>query len=139
MNKEDYIEQRLNDQIRWYSAKSASNQKKYKNWQVVKVISALFITLLSIVVNKFEVLTIVIGILGAFIVFIESFIKIFNYEKLWLQYRTTSERLKKEKILFQTKSKPYHEEDAFEFLVQQCEDIMQNEVQGWIELVGKEK
>ncbi|TXD83220.1 DUF4231 domain-containing protein [Subsaximicrobium wynnwilliamsii] len=139
MNQEEYIEQRLDNQIKWYSAKSATNQKKHKYWQVIKIISALLITTLSIVVDKFREITIVIGVLGAFVVFVESFVKIFDYEKLWLQYRTTSERLKREKLLFQTKSKPYHGEDSFALLVQQCEAIMQNEVQGWVELVGEKE
>jgi hypothetical protein len=139
MNQEDYIEQRLENQIKWYSAKSATNQKKHKYWQVVKIVSALLITTLSIIVDKYREITIVIGVLAAFIVFIESFVKIFNYEKLWLQYRTTSERLKREKLLFQTKSKPYDGEDAFTQLVEQCEAIMQNEVQGWVGLIGKKE
>ena len=139
MTQEDYIEQRLDDQINWYSKKSSANQKKHKYWQVIKIISALLITTLSIVVDKLKEMTIVIGVLGAFIVFIESFVKIFNYEHLWLQYRTTSERLKREKLLFQTKSKPYTGEDAFTLLVQQCEAIMQNEVQGWVGLFDKEE
>lgn len=139
MNQEDYIAQRLDNQIKWYSAKSATNQKKHKYWQVIKIISALLITTLSIVVNKFREITIVIGVLGAFIVFIESFIKIFNYEKLWHQYRITSERLKREKLLFQTKSKPYDGEDAFALLVQQCEAIMQNELEGWVGLAGNKE
>ncbi len=151
MTEEDYIEQRLNNQINWYSKKSSTNQKKHKYWQVIKIISALLITTLSLWATKalpvdnsegipfaFNIVH-VIGILGAFIVFIESFVKIFNYEKLWLQYRMTSERLKREKLLFQTKSIPYNNEDAFALLVQQCEVLMQNEVQGWTELFDKAK
>ena len=150
MNQDEYIEQRLDHQINWYSKKSSINQKKHKYWQVIKIISALLITILSLWATKAlpvtdEGLTYtfnmghIIGILGAFIVFIESFIKIFNYEKLWIQYRMTSERLKREKLLFQTKSKPYEGDNAFALLVEQCEAIMQNEVQGWVGLFDKEK
>ena len=149
MTQEEYIEQRLNDQINWYSKKSSTNQRKHKYWQVIKIISALLITTLSLwatkalpVTNESTVYTFnmghVIGILGAFIVFIESFVKIFSYEKLWVQYRMTSERLKSEKLKFQTKSSPYNGEDAFALLVEQCEAIMNNEVQGWVELASKE-
>ena len=139
MTQEDYIQQRLNDQISWYSKKSSINQKKHKYWQVTKIVAALLITTLSIIVDRLNGITIIIGILGAFVVFAESFVRIFNYEHLWLQYRTTSERLKREKLLFQTKSKPYQGDDAFELLVQQCEAIMQNEVQGWAGLFDKAK
>lgn len=139
MTQEEYIEQRLDNQINWYRMKSGANQKKHKNWQVIKIISALLITTLSILVDRLKEITIVIGILGAFIVFIESFVKIFNYEHLWLQYRMTAERLKKEKLLFQTKSKPYTGDDSFTLLVQHCEAIIENEVHVWTELGSKVK
>lgn len=151
MNQEEYIKHRLDNQIKWYSGKSRANQKKHKYWQVIKIIAALLITTLSLWAVKAEPLESnadilytfnmghVIGILGAFIVFIESFVKIFNYEKLWVQYRMTSERLKREKLLFETKSTPYNGQDEFALLVQQCEAIMQNEVEGWVELTEKEQ
>lgn len=151
MTQEEYIEQRLDDQINWYSKKSSFCQKKHKLWQVIKVIAALLITTLSLWATKalpietndavqytFN-MSHVIAILGALIVFIESFVKIFDYEKLWIQYRGTAERLKREKLLFQTGSKPYHTKDAFILLVQQCENIMEKEVQGWVELVNEKE
>jgi len=151
MTQEEYIEQRLNDQINWYSKKSSTNQKKHKYWQVIKIISALLITTLSLWATKAVPIEnsdgmpfafnmgYVIGILGAFIVFIESFVKIFSYEELWLQYRVTSERLKSEKLKFQTKSSPYNGEAPFVLLVEQCEAIMNNEVKGWVDSASKEK
>ena len=161
MTPEEYIEQRLDDQIKWYDKKSSFNQKKHKMWQVIKIMAALFITILSLwassevnfkeayeavldnlnLKNNGPLITVshVIGILGAFIVFIESFIKIFDYEKLWIQYRSTAENLKREKLMFQTKSKPYHTKEAFMILVQRCEAIMQTEVQGWIEVVSEKE
>ena len=134
MNQEEYIKDRLDDQIKWYSTKSMSNQKKHKYWQVIKIIAALLITTLSLFVNKYPVMVYVIGVMGAFIVFIESYIRIYDFKKLWVQYRMTSERLKREKLLFQTKSEPYNIEDPFQLLVQRCEAIMQNETQTWEEL-----
>ena len=137
MNQEEYIKDRLDDQIKWYSTKSMSNQKKHKYWQVIKIIAALLITTLSLFVNKYPVMVYVIGVMGAFIVFIESYIRIYDFKKLWVQYRMTSERLKREKLLFQTKSEPYNIEDPFQLLVQRGEAIMQNETQTWEELFAE--
>ncbi|HKK12435.1 MAG TPA: DUF4231 domain-containing protein [Flavobacteriaceae bacterium] len=139
MNQEEYIKQRLDDQIKWYERKSSICQKKYKFWQVIKIVAALLVTTLSLWVNEFKEMPYVIGITGAFIVFVESFVKIFDYEKLWAQYRSTAERLKREKLLFQTKSKPYNTKESFNFLVQRCEAIMQDEVQGWIEVISEKE
>ena len=139
MNQDEYIKQRLNDQIKWYSSKSGVNQKKYKTWQVIRVIVALMIPILTLFVKEIPVFTYVIGTLGAIIVFIESFIKIFNYKDVWITYRLTSEQLKREKILYLTKCDPYDNSEAFETLVQRCEAIMQSENVGWKEIVYKKK
>ena len=140
MNQEEYIDLRLEDQINWYSKKSAVNQKKHKFWQVVKILTALMITVLTIwIVNGVDWLKYLIGILGAFIVFIESFISIFNYKELWITYRLSSERLQREKLLFLTKTNPYNSEESFDLLVRRCEGIMQEENKGWKELSAEKE
>ena len=151
MNQEEYIKDRLDHQINWYEDKSSKCQKKYKFWQVMKIVAALLITSLSLWISSeeeigkisFSYFSInmpqVIGVIGAFVVFIESFVKIFDYEKLWAQYRSTAEKLKREKLFFQTKSRPYHTKEAFFVLVQRCEAIMQDEVQGWVEVVSEKE
>lgn len=48
-----------------------------------------------------------------------------------------SEKLKREKLLFQTASEPYTIQDPFQLLVQRCEAIMQNETQTWEELFAE--
>ena len=45
--KKDYLENRLDDQIKWYSKKSGTNQKIYKRLQLVMIISAACILFLS--------------------------------------------------------------------------------------------
>ena len=134
MNQEEYIKERLDDQIIWYSTKSVSNQKKHKYWQVIKIIAALLVTTLSLLVKEYPIMVYVIGVLGAFIVFIESYIRIYDFNKLWVQYRMTSEKLKGEKMLFQTNSDPYNIEDSFQLLVKRCEAIMQSETKSWEEI-----
>ena len=100
MNQDEYIEQRLDHQMKWYSGKSVVNQRKYKRWQIVKIVTALMITILSLLSIEYDkYIPYVVGLLGAFIIFIESFVKIFDYKKLWIGYRMTAENLKKEKLL----------------------------------------
>lgn len=145
MNQDEYIEQRLDHQMKWYSGKSIVNQRKYKRWQVRKIVTALLITTLSLIdpesLTGFEFpkyIRYVVGLLGAFIIFIESFVKIFDYKKLWIGYRMTAENLKKEKLLFKTGSKPYNNKtEAFNLLVQRSESIMENEKMTWEQLVAE--
>ena len=136
MNQDEYIELRLDEQIDWYKRNSSFNQSRYKLWQVVKIVTALLITTLSLLsIKKKELIPYVVGLLGAFIIFIESFVNIFNYKKLWITYRITSENLIKEKMLFETRSSPYkNETEAFDLLVQRCESIMENEKVSWEQL-----
>ena len=150
MTQEEYLKDRVEDQIKWYGDKSSACQKKYKMWQVIKIIAALLITTLSLWISseeKIETISLwffhinmpqVIGIIGAFIIFIESFVKIYDYKKLWVQYRLTSEKLNREKLMFETKSAPYNATEPFILLVQRCEAIMQNENQGWEDVLAEE-
>ena len=81
MNQDEYLTQRLDDQIGWYSRKSSGYQKKHKYWQVTKIIAGLMITVLSLwLVDGVNKLKYIIGILGALVVFIESFVNIFSYK-----------------------------------------------------------
>ena len=136
MNQDEYIETRLDDQIKFYSRESIKNQSRYKRWQVVKIITALLVTTLSLLsIDRHELIPYVVGLLGAFIIFVESFVDIFNYKKLWITYRITCENLIKEKMLFETRSSPYkNETEAFDLLVQRCESIMENEKVSWEQL-----
>ena len=144
MTQEEYIKDRVVNQIEWYGDKSSMCQKKYKIWQVLKVISALLITTLSLWSDKdfFYLKDIktsyVVAILGAFIVFIESFLKIYDYKKLWVQYRMASENLNREKLFFETKSEPYDGPEPFKLFVQNCEAIMKGENQGWEDILAEE-
>jgi len=132
MNEEEYIEKRLNGQLKWYSDKSDKFQKKYKGWQMVKIIAALMIPLLIFWIEVFSEIKYVISILGAFIAFIESYLKIYNYRELWNTYRATLEKLKREKVFFLTKTGIYKtKKDSFELFVTNCEQIMKNENTIW--------
>lgn len=159
MTQEEYIKDRVEDQITWYGNKSSNCQKKYKIWQVIKIIAALLITTLSlwaspqviikevldktndlIIDNGGSIITMshIIGALGAFIIFIESFVKIYDYKKLWVQYRMASENLIREKLMFETNSSPYNIKEPFNLFVQRCESVMQNEMSGWKEIQVEE-
>ena len=47
MNEEDYLKERLDDQLEWYSKKSQLNQKWFKRLRLVEIISAAIIPFIS--------------------------------------------------------------------------------------------
>jgi hypothetical protein len=52
MTEEEYIEERLNDQIIWYSKKSQTNQKWFKRLRLLEIILLKSVLLLSVPVYK---------------------------------------------------------------------------------------
>ena len=60
----EYLEQRLDDQINWYSKKSASNQTAYKRLRLIEIIAASCIPLLAGYSQKSEYIGITIGVIG---------------------------------------------------------------------------
>jgi len=145
MTQEEYIKDRVVDQIKWYGNKSSKCQKKYKIWQVIKIIALLFVTIVSlwgdreVEFPKFsQYVSYIVGALGAFVIFIESFLKIYDYKKLWVQYRLASESLNREKLLFETNTEPYDRPEPFKLFVQNCESIMKGENKGWEEILAEE-
>lgn len=76
-----------------------------------------------------------VGLLGIIVAIISGMQKIFCYHENWIQYRTTSELLKKTRILYLSKVPPYDKEDAKKLLVQDVEKILSKEVNNWVDQV----
>lgn len=134
MDQQEYLDKRVEDQIRWYSVKSKSNQNRHNTYLVIKLILAISIPVLSLFLNDFTPMKYIIGIVGASIALIEGIQKIYNYQDLWVNYRNTAEALKRERMLFDTKTGHYKGTDAFEQFVISAENIMSMEKVDWISM-----
>lgn len=138
MNDEQYIKERLEDQINWYSGKSSKCQNLYKRFQVVEIILAATTPILgtaALVYDNWNLFfTLAMSAFGAAIAVIESLCKMYKWHENWIQYRYISELLKHEKFLYITKASPYDEENAFEFLVQRVERTISSENVNWVGL-----
>lgn len=138
MNDEQYISERLDSQIGWYSGKSASAQKLYKRFQTAEIVlasSSPIIGSFALVFDDYSLaLTFLMSGFGAAIAIIESICKMNKYHENWIQYRYIAELLKHEKYLYITKASPYDEENAFEFLVQRVERTISSENVNWVGL-----
>ena len=58
----------------------------------------------------------------------------YKYHEKWIQYRSTSEKLKHEKILFVTNTGIYAE-NGFKLLVERVEFIISKENSDWTQIV----
>lgn len=131
MTPEDYIEQRVVDQINWYDSKSQKSQKWFKRIRALEIISASSIPLFAGFGQGEPWSIILIGILGAVVAILASLLSLNQFQENWIEYRTTCESLKHEKYLFLTRTEPYDEEDPFGLFVQRIESLISKENSAW--------
>ncbi len=151
MYDEDYLKNRLEDQMNWYDRKSSWNQrmyKRYKNWEFIIAATVPFFVGLS-QINFFQGLSIkfgtadqyefgaetvfnlLAGLGGVVLLILKNRLELEEYYKLWKEYRATAEALQQERVKYLTRTEPYDESDAFPLLVEKVESILNNETQKW--------
>ena len=136
ISPEEYIEQRLNDQIGWYDRKSVTNQRWFRRLRFAEIVAAATIPFLSGFADSF-LIKIAIGALGVFVAVIASLLGLLQLQVHWIEYRATAESLKKEKFLFLTQTDPYDKDDAFHLLVQRVEGLLSKENTEWVQSMMK--
>ncbi len=133
----EYFDQRLEDQITWYSDASDHSKVLYSGLRVIEIVAAAIIPLLS-GMNNLLYGKWIIGGLGMLIAISAATGSLFKYHENWIQYRATSEALKHEKFLFLGRSAPYDGENAFQILVQRVEQLISKENSNWTVAVKTE-
>lgn len=131
MTPEEYIQERLEDQITWYDNKSMVAQQWFKWLRTVEVLAAALIPLLAGFGGLGSWNNLSIGILGGLVVFIASLLSLNQFQENWIEYRTTCESLKHEKFLYLTNVAPYNEKDPVGLLVQRVESLISKENTAW--------
>lgn len=134
MNEEEYLSNRLDDQIDWYDRKSGLNKKLYLRCQLVQLIVASLITLSALLeVYEHVIIPFIVPSMGALVAIISGILGLYKFQENWVEYRATSEALKYEKYLFITKSDPYHKPDRFNLLVNRAEGLMSKQNATWLQ------
>ena len=132
--QEDYLKNRLEDQINWYDRKSSKYQKMYKGLQLASIVIAALIPLFTGYLSDYPDLKYLVGILGVLVGVFTAMNSLYKYQENWIAYRSTSESLIHEKYLFITNSKPYQGKDSFNLLVQRVEMLISQENSSWAEM-----
>jgi hypothetical protein len=139
MTEQEYIKARIDDQIKWYSEKASTN-KLYNHW--TKGLIILFSATIPLIAGlEFcsTIKNITVGILGSLIAILSGLSGLLKFQEKWSEYRTTSETLKHEKILFQTKTGPYSEDsNPFKLLVTRTENLVSKEHSAWSQYINKQ-
>lgn len=138
MDENQYLKDRLENQIDWYDRRSVQNQEWFKRLQVISIIAAASIPFLTGYITETTVtLKIITGILGLLVAAVTAVLGLYKFQEHWLEYRTTCESLKHEKYLFLTRTDPYNVEQAFPLLVQRIEGLISKENTNWSQYMNK--
>lgn len=141
ISEENYIKERLENQITWYDTKSQKCQKIYKCLKRSELIAAALIPVLSSQSSSWRGIALIISILGAIIVVIEGVTSLGKYHENWIEYRSICETLRQEKYMYLTRSGIYKtsSNEAFELLVERIESVISKENVNWANLHSNKK
>ena len=108
MDKEafdNYLAERYQKQMEYYSKASAKNQRRYKFFQwlliVLSALTPVFAALnnskeLEALLPAFFKINIIVVVVSSIVAILTTGLKTFNYHELWVTYRSTYEKLKPE-------------------------------------------
>ena len=130
MSAAEYLKQRVDSQLGWYSKKSATNKNWYYRLQFITLLSAVAVPVISLSSGDIRV-RFVVAILGAIAALAAGLLSMYQFRDQWLDYRSTAESLKLEKYLFLTRSAPYDSATAFSLFVQRVETVIITENRSW--------
>lgn len=131
MKEEEYLHERLEQQIAWYSRKSQQHKKMFMFLRFIEVISAALIPFIAGMNDVVPYSQWIIGGLGVVISVSAASTALFKYQENWIEYRITAERLKHEKYTYITSAWPYSTEDKLNILVNRTEDILSRQNFSW--------
>lgn len=137
--QEEYIEKRLQPQIEYYSGKSARLKKEFYWLSILALVANAVIPVLALSIDSEGISKYFVAILSSISTILSGILLIKKTKDNWVSYRLTCEALKREKILFETKSGKYKDASFNDFVVA-CEKIIADENTAWKSLaksVGK--
>jgi len=140
VNVDEYLQERLQHQIDWYSLRSSRNQRMFKRLRAAEIITAALIPFasgLSAMAKSQVVGPVVIGLLGVCVAATAGLLALGRYHEKWIEYRTTAESLKKEKFSFLAEAAPYQNGASLQQLVRRVEALISKQNTDWTQLMNK--
>jgi hypothetical protein len=136
LDAQAYLKERVQDQIVWHDRRSAFNKRWFISLRTVEIASAASVPFLSGLTGN-PWISRTVGVIGIIITVCAGITNLCQFQKRWIEYRTTAESLKKEKFLFATRTEPYNGDDAFSIFVQRVENLVSKEVGVWAQYLRK--
>jgi membrane protein YdbS with pleckstrin-like domain len=125
MSEFDYVSQRLEPQLEYYSKRAKRNKVFYFFFSTLSIILSIIIPFLAGKIDSLENRFIsVIGLLALFLSVFNVLIYHFRFREKWIKYRTANESLKHQKFMYLAKVKPYNDNEAYKVLVEKVESLI---------------
>ena len=146
-----YLQTRVNPQISWLSAASVKYKKGYMRYRVIALALSSLTTILPSYINyKDEAnprvsalvgwIPLVVQLASASATLSLALLSLNRSQENWVRYRSSAEALKREKLLFLTRTtETYASDQAFQNFVLQAEAIMQEEHSQWTRQMQEHK
>jgi hypothetical protein len=131
MDAEAYLQQRVENQMKWYSEKSTRAQSTYKRIRFAEIFCAALIPLVAGAAGGTTAGQIFVGVLGAIVVVLAASAGLGKFQENWVNYRGTCETLTREKFLFLARAEPYDAEPSYPIFVKRVETILGTEHANW--------
>lgn len=129
---ENYFTNRVDHQINYYNSKSSSYKKWHYTCQTVVIVCGALIPVFIGFADRWDYFKYVAALLGVAVTVAGSLATLKNYKDLWLSYRSTTEALTREKLLFENQIGATIGEDYdFKTFVFSFEQILSGEQSDW--------
>jgi len=126
----DYVKNRLESQIEWYSKKASENKSRFHTLQIIIIIIGALISVVNVIDFAELEVRIISAIFGATITILTGIIQLIKYHENWIMYRSTEEVLKKEKYSYLNEVGEYSglaSDIRLKRLVENVESIISNQ------------
>ncbi len=126
----NYLTDRLETQIDWYSTKATNNKFGFHLLQIMVLIVGATIPIVNIVDFAPLETRLISSVLGSVTVTVTGIIQLKKYHENWIMYRSTEEALKKEKYTYQNEVGEYSgltPDERLKRLVENVESIISNQ------------
>lgn len=131
MEQDQYLKERVDDQINWYDLRSKAAQLAFRRLRQAEIVCAALVPFMAGFASSYASVAFLVGLLGAVVVVLAAFQSLGQYQENWIDYRSVCESLKHEKYLFLTAADPYTAPEAFPLLVQRVENLLSKENRNW--------
>lgn len=128
---EKYLSERYQDQIDWYSRKASWNKQCYVvfQWGVIGLSSVVPVLVIWLS-EDWKWITAIVSIILAIGT---AGLKTFKFQEIWVNYRTISETLKKERYFYQAGLDDYRDATDKEALfIERVESLISRENSLWV-------